>query len=44
MPAPDNITYYFELQDFSLVVAVVRTQPSGPVIENIREFPLANGA
>ena len=44
MPASDNIAYYFELKDFSVVVAVVRTGPSGPVIENIREFPLANGA
>jgi len=44
MPASDKIAYYFELKDFSTVVAVVRTGSSGPVIENIREFPLANGA
>ena len=44
MPASESITYYFELKDFSMVVAVVHTGPSGPVIENIREFPLANSA
>jgi len=44
MPASESIAYYLELNDFSVVVAVVRAQPSGPRIENIREFLLANGA
>ena len=44
MPASDSIAYYFELKDFSMVVAVVRAEPSGPRIVNIREFPLAGGA
>ncbi len=42
MPAPVNVGYHIVIKEYSLVIAVSRLQPSGLLLESVREFALSD--